>query len=131
MSLKKWYDEIGTEDGVFDVFDKKQFKLSTGILICSVINLRKEREDNLCIFCKNFEKENNLKKSEIENLYKDAPNFNKNLEKHIDIIKEQLGESEHQKLEFMHTLNRFIIEDDCAEDDYCLFEVIKDRLFCT
>ncbi len=130
MPLKKLYDEIGTKDGVFNVSDARGFKYSSGMLICSIINLRKEnQEKELCEFCENFEKENNLTEDEIESLYKDSQNFKKNLEKHIDIIKKQLANREHEKLEFMHTLNRFIIEDDCDIDDYRVFETIKNRLF--
>lgn len=130
MSLKKWYDAIGTKDGIFDVADIQQFKYAAGILICSIINLKKEdQSDELCAFCENFQKEHNLSDEDAQSLYKDAKNFDQNLEKNIDIIKTQLQGSEHKKLEFMHTLNRFIIEDDCDEDDYCIFEVIKEKLF--
>ena len=40
MSLKKWYDSIGTKDGIFDVEDIKGFRFSTGILICSIVNYK-------------------------------------------------------------------------------------------
>lgn len=130
MALKKWYDEIGTEDGIFDVFDIEQFKYAAGILICSIINLRKEyQSEELCKFCEYMQKEYKLSDKEAHNLYKDAANFDQNLDKHVDIIKTQLGDSEYQKLEFMRILNRFIIEDGCDEGDYCVFEVIKTKLF--
>ncbi len=129
MSLKKWYDSIGAKDGVLDVADTKQFKYSAGIVICSIVNLRKDKPDDLCNFCKNFQKEQNLSDKEANDLFKDAKNFHTNLDKHINMIKAELGHSEHEKLEFMHILNKFIIQDHCDDSDYVVFETVKQKLF--
>ncbi len=130
MSLKKWYDDIGNEDGVFDVADIKKFKYAAGMLICQIVNFKEvHQNDELCQFCNDMQKEHNLSDNEAQNLYKERKNFDKNLEKNIDIIKTQLDGSEFKKLEFMRILNHFIVEDDCDADDYCIFEVIKEKLF--
>ncbi|MCH9813331.1 MAG: hypothetical protein K0U47_05235 [Epsilonproteobacteria bacterium] len=130
MSLKKWYDAIGTKNDIFDVKDVKEFKYATGILICNIVNLKKEDpSEELCMFCDNFQKEYQLSDEEAQGLYKDVQNFDQNLEKYIAVIKSHLHGSEHKKLDFMHTLNRFIIKDECDDQDYCVFEVIKEQLF--
>ncbi len=130
MPLRKWYDEIDNEGENKDLADNRQFKYSVGVLICSIISLRKkDQSDELCEFCENFKKEFKLSDVEAKSLYKDNQNFDQNLDKHINIIKEQLKGKEHKKLELMRTFNRFIIEDDCDRDDYTVFEVIKKKLF--
>jgi hypothetical protein len=129
MSLEKWYDSIGTQDGVLSVADPKQFKYSAGIVICSIVNLRKDKPDELCKFCQNFQKDQNLSDEEAESLFKDAKTFHTNLDKHIAMIKAELGHSDHKQLEFMHILNRFIIQDNCDDSDYVVFETVKQKLF--
>lgn len=130
MSIKKWYDSIGTKDGIFDVADIKAFRFATGVLICSIVNYKKEHKNNeLCSFCESFQKEYNLTDQEADELYKNVENFEANIDKHLAVIKEQLKGSIHKKLEFMHTLNRFIVEDDCDDEDYAIFEMIIKKLF--
>ncbi len=130
MSLKKWYDSIGTKDGIFDVADIKAFRFSTAVLICSMVNYHKDNKCNeLCAFCDNFQKEQNLSDEEAMRLYKNVENIESNIDKQIAVIKEQLKGSNYKKLEFMHTLNRFIVEDDCDDGDYSIFEMIIKKLF--
>ncbi len=130
MPLRKWYDEIDNEGENRDLADNRQFKYSVGVLICSIISLRKkDQSDELNEFCENFKNEFKLSEIEAQSLYKDNQNFDQNLDKHINIIKEQLKGKEHKKLELMRIFNHFIIEDDCDKDDYSVFEVIKKKLF--
>ncbi len=130
MSLKKWYDSIGTKDGIFDVENIKGFRFATGVLICSIVNHKKELKcDELCDFCDSFQKEQGLSDEEAERLYKNIEDFEANIDEHIAVIKEQLKGSNYKKLEFMHTLNRFIVEDNCDDGDYSIFEMIIKKLF--
>lgn len=130
MTLQKWFDAIGTEESIFDVKDVEAFKHATGALICSIIDLKKEDQSpDLIAFYDRFQKAEDLSSEEASALYKDADNFESNVARYVESIKDQLGNSDHKKLEFMHALNRFIIEDDCDDKDYCVFEAIKEKLF--
>ncbi|HIP02811.1 MAG TPA: hypothetical protein EYH01_02870 [Campylobacterales bacterium] len=130
MSLKKWYDSIGTKDGIFDVADIQGFRFATGVLICSIVNYQKENKGNeLCDFCNSFQKEQKLSDEEVGRLYKNVENLESNIDEQIAVIKEQLKGSNYKKLEYMHTLNRFIVEDNCDDGDYSIFEMIIKKLF--
>lgn len=130
MSLKKWYDSIGTKDGIFDVADIKAFRFSTGVLICSIVNYQKDNKQNeLSDFCDAFQKEQNISDQDAIRLYKNVDNIEANIDEQLVVIKEQLKGSNYKKLEFMHTLNRFIVEDECDEGDYSIFEMIIKKLF--
>ncbi len=130
MSLKKWYDSIGTKGGIFDVEDNKAFRFATGVIICSIVNHNKKHmNDELSEFCDFFKKEQGLSDEEAKSLYVEVDDFDKNLLKQIKVIKEQLKDSSYKKLEFMHTLNRFIVEDNCNDEDYQCFETILEKLF--
>jgi hypothetical protein len=130
MSIKKWYDSIGTKNGIFDVEDIKAFRFATGVLICSIVNHNKKHmNDELADFCNSFKKEQGLSDEEAKRLYEEVEDFDANLEKQIAVIKSQLKDSSYKKLEFMHTLNRFIIEDDCDDEHYSCFETIIEKLF--
>lgn len=130
MPLRRWYDSIGTKDGIFDVADVKAFRFTTGVLICSIVNYQKvNKRSELCDFCDSFQKEQKLSDEDAVRLYKNVENFEANIDEHIAVIKEQLEGSNYKKLEFMHTLNRFIVEDDCDDGDYSIFEMIMKKLF--
>ena len=130
MSLKRWYDSIGTKDGIFDVEDIKSFRFATGILICSIVNHNKKHmNEDLNEFCDFFKQEQGLSELEAKNLYEDVKDFDANIDKQISVIKTQLKDSNYKKLEFMHTLNRFIIKDNCSSDDYTCFETLIEKLF--
>jgi hypothetical protein len=130
MSLKSWYSSIGTKDGIFDVEDIKGFRFATGVIICSIVNHnRKHMNSELSEFCDFFKKEQNMSNEDAKNLYEEVKDFDANLQKYVDIVKEQLKNSSYKKLEFMHTLNRFIVEDDCDDRDYQCFETILEKLF--
>ena len=130
MSLKKWYDSIGTKDGIFDVEDIKGFRFSTGVLICSIVNYKNELKcDEVCNFCKSFQKEQGLSDQDVDKFYKNVDDFEVNIDKHLKVIKAQLKGSNYKKLEFMHILNRFIVEDNCHDSAYEIFDMIIKKLF--
>ena len=130
MSLKKWYDSIGTKNGIFDVEDIKSFRFATGVLICSIANYKnKHNSEMLSEFCTYFQKEQELTNQEADKLYRNIDDFESHIDKYLEIIKTQLKGSIHKKLEFMHTLNRFIVEGKCDDEDYKNFEMILKKLF--
>jgi septal ring factor EnvC (AmiA/AmiB activator) len=133
MSLKKWYGSIGTKDGIFDVEDIKAFRFATGVLICSIVNRQKDHQQSQEVkeFCESFKKEQNLSDKEAKELFVDVKDFDAHIDKQIAVIKLQLKDSNHKKLEFMHTLNRFIVENDCTDGDYTCFQMVLKKLFDT
>ena len=128
MTVKQWYDSIGKKDSIFDVRDPEKFKEATAAILCNILHLDSaQKKDELQEFCTLLEKDAQFDKTKLSSSSQDA--LKSNIEKHTEVIKEQLDNDKVKMMEFMRMLNRFIMVDKCKEEDYCIFEKVKELLF--
>ncbi len=121
MTIKQWFALIGKEDTIFDVPDPIAFKEATSNILCNILHLENtHRREELKDFC------DLLQPKEIS---KDKDMIKKDIAANVKIIKDQLQNDEYKMLQFMKMLNRFIIVDNCKDEDYCVFEEVKSLLF--
>jgi uncharacterized tellurite resistance protein B-like protein len=128
MTVKQWYDSIGKRDSIFDVKDPEKFKEATASILCNILHLdsaqEKEELQDFCTFVKNDAK---ISEEKLSASSQDA--LKSNIETHTKVIKEQLDNDKVKMMEFMRMLNRFIMVDKCKEEDYCIFDKVKELLF--
>ena len=122
MTIRQWYDSIGKKGSIFDVEDPKKFKEAVVSILCSVLHINSsDKIDELKEFCA-------LVKGSVKPNGKNS-DIDKHIYEKVKVIKEQLKNDKYKMLEFMKMLNRFIIVDECKEEDYCIFEKVKKILF--
>ncbi len=127
--IKQWFDTLGSE-GVLEPQNPERFKKATASIICSIINFGDvSDQDGLCKFCDLFQEEFHIDEEDARKLFKDSAYVEINLRKNAQIIKEELKNDEYKLMEFMKILNRFIIIDECKDEDYCIFSELKTHLF--
>ncbi len=130
MTVRQWYDSIGEKDSVFDVEDPGKFKEATAAILCNILHLdSSKKRDELKEFCSIVRQSLDLDEEKAAELFQNRDDIDKNIYKHTKVIKQQLDNDKYKMLEFMKMLNRFIIVDDCKEEDYCIFEKVKEMLF--
>ncbi len=130
MTVRQWYDSIGEKDSVFDVENPEKFKEATAAILCNVLHLdSSKKRDELKEFCSIVRHSLEIDDEKAAELFQNRANIDKNIYKYTRIIKKELKDDKYKMLEFMKMLNRFIIVDDCKEEDYCIFEKVKEMLF--
>jgi len=128
-TMKQWFDSLDSED-TFQPKNRENFKRATASIICSIINFNAvDDKDELCKFCDLFKEEFHIDEDTAEKLFEDTKYVKENLEKNAQIIKEELNNNEYKMMEYMEMLNRFIIVDNCKDEDYCIFDELKTQLF--
>ncbi len=128
MTIKQWYDSIGKEGSIFDVKDPKKFKEATAAILCNILHLESAQErEELQEFCTLLKQDANIAKEKLSSESQDT--LKSNIEKHTKVVKEQLEGDKIKMLEFMRMLNRFIMVDKCKEEDYCIFDKVRELLF--
>ncbi len=129
VELKKWFDLLESDE-ILKPKNPERFKEAVAGIVCSIINFSKiEDKEKLDKFCELFEREFHIPKERAYELFKDESTVEKNLKKNALIIKDELDNDEFKLLRFMRVLNRYIMVDDCKEDDYCIFEELQKLLF--
>ncbi len=130
MHIKDWLDKIGHEQNIFEVEDPKALQEAAAGIICHIINFDNvENRDELSKVCDLFQKEFHLDADKAKAILGDERNFKENIEKFVKVVRKQLGDDEVKKLQFMKMLNKFIIVDNCKDEDYCIFDRVKELLF--
>ncbi len=128
MTIKQWYDSIGKEGSIFDVKDPEKFKEATAAILCNILHLESAQEkEELQEFCTLLKYDEHMEKEKLSSSSQDA--LKSNIEKFTKIVKEQLEDDKIKMLEFMRMLNRFIMVDKCKEEDYCIFDKVRELLF--
>ncbi len=128
MTVQQWYEMIGQKDSVFDVPDPDKFKNATAVILCNILHLESVTEkEELQKFCTLLKKDAGIEKGKLDT--KDKVKLKSSIEEATQIIKEQLENDPVKMMEFMRMLNRFIMVDKCREDDYCIFEEVRELLF--
>jgi len=128
-AMKKWFDSLDTDE-TFAPKNPDLFKRATASIVCSIVNFNDVKEkDALCKFCDIFKEEFHIDEETAQKLFKDSTYVQENLEKNVHTIREELEGDEYKLMEYMKMLNKFIIVDHCKEEDYCIFEELKTKLF--
>jgi uncharacterized tellurite resistance protein B-like protein len=131
-SIQTWYNSLNDENTLFKVEDPVAFKEATAAILCNIINLKHvQKKDELHEFCDLFKSEFHLSDEDAQKIFDNSADIQSNIEKYTAIIKEQLDGDEYKMMAFMKMLNRFIIIDKCKEEDYCVFEKVKEQLFAS
>ncbi len=128
MTIRQWYDSIGKEGSIFDVKDPEKFKEATAVILCNILHLESAQErEELQEFCTLLKQDANIAKKKLSSESQDT--LKSNIEKYTKVVKEQLAGDKIKMLEFMRMLNRFIMVDKCKEEDYCIFDKVRELLF--
>jgi len=128
MTVQQWYDSIGKKDSVFDVSDPEKFKEATARILCHILHFDSvQQRDELQQFCTLLK---NDAKIDTEKLpAANEADIRSDIESAAQVIKAQLGGDQIKMMEFMKMLNRFIMVDKCKEEDYCIFDKVRELLF--
>ena len=129
-SIQTWYNSLNDENTLFKVEDPVAFKEATAAILCSILDLKHvKKKDELHQFCDLFKAEFHLSDEDTKKIFNNSKNMESTIKKYTKIIKEQLNGDEYKMMAFMKMLNRFIIIDKCKEEDYCIFDKVKEQLF--
>ncbi len=108
--------------------DEKEFKLASATLVCdvvhNVINSDKKQQQR---YCQLFQDRLNLPVDELERIKSSIDIDRATVDEKIVYIKEALGNSRYEIMEFLKILNRFIVLDGCNRESYMEFEIIRDK----
>ncbi len=128
MTVRQWYDSIGNEGSIFDVAHPERFKEATAAILCNILHLDSaQQKEELQEFCTLLQNDAGIDKEKLSSVTQ--ANLKSNIEKYTRIVKEELGDDKVKMMEFMRMLNRFIMVDKCKEEDYCIFEKVRELLF--
>ncbi len=130
MTVQQWYDSIGKKDSVFDVADPEKFKEATARILCHILHLDSvQQRDELQEFCTLLKEDAHMDAQKRS--VREEADIRSDIESAAQVIKAQLGGDQIKMLEFMKMLNRFIMVDKCKEEDYCIFDKVRELLFDT
>ncbi len=128
MTAQQWYESIGTKDSVFSAKNPERFKKATAQILCNILHLdsatKREELQNLCEL---LHSDANMEKEQLDGVAQ--AQLHSNIEAAAKIVKEELGNDPVRMMEFMRMLNRFIMVDKCKEEDYCIFDRVRELLF--
>ena len=128
MTVQQWYDMIGQKDSLFDVQHPDRFKNATAVILCNILHLDSVTEkEELQEFCTLLKKDAGTLDTKLDTT--DKAGLRSNIEEAAQVIKEELQNDPVRMMEFMRMLNRFIMVDQCREEDYCIFEEVRELLF--
>ncbi len=110
--------------------DNDKLKISVAVLLCHIINaddIKSDKEINK--FHKIFEKEFNTSKDESIAIYQKIKELNGELNNNIEQIHNELGDDAIVKGKIMQILNEMILSDGIEDNEYKIFEEIREKLF--
>ncbi|GAA0406023.1 hypothetical protein GCM10009133_13350 [Cocleimonas flava] len=126
--LREWFDELGH----LNHLDKKDITLQRAfaVVIYHVINADKvETEKEKKRFSSFFKNDFSLDNLEIDQLHREASQFDKDFDTYLDVLKEKIGAYPEVELKLMQTLNSIMVTEGFNEKEFLEFEKIRDALF--
>ena len=109
---------------------EKQLKESVGTLLAHIIKVdNRDIEKEAPLFCKIMGENFDCSSEEAKTFLHNIIDRDYDLNKHVDIINTALCEDKLSKFHLLEQLNHIIYSDTIGEEDYKIFENIKDKLF--
>jgi len=109
---------------------EKQLKESVGTLLAHIIKIdNRDIEKEAPLFCEIMGQNFDCSTEEAKTFLYDIMDKDYDLDRHVEIINSALCEDKLSKFHLLEQLNHIIYSDTIAEEDYKLFENIKDKLF--
>ncbi len=109
---------------------EKRIKESVGTLLAHIIKVdHRDIEKEAPLFCEIMGQNFDCSEEEARAFLEEVIDKEYDLDKHIDIINQALCEDKLSKYHLLEQLNHIIYSDKISEEDYKIFEDIKNRLF--
>ncbi len=109
---------------------EKRIKESVGTLLAHIIKVdHRDIEKEAPLFCEIMGQNFDCTEEEARVFLEEVIDREYDLDKHIDIINQALCEDKLSKYHLLEQLNHMIYSDKISEEDYKIFEDIKNRLF--
>jgi len=111
---------------------EKKIKESVGTLLAHIIKVdNRDVKKEAPLFCEIMGQNFECNSDEAETFLYAMMNKEYDLDKHIGIIKDALRDDKLSKYHLLEQLNHIIYSDTISEEDYKVFEEIKERLFAS
>jgi len=109
---------------------EKKLKESVGTLLAHIIKIdNRDVEKEAPLFCEIMGQNFDCNPDEAETFLYAMMNKEYDLDDHIEIINNALCDDKLSKFHLLEQLNHIIYSDKISEEDYKIFEDIKERLF--
>jgi len=109
---------------------ENKIKESVGTLLAHIIKVdNRDVKKEAPLFCELMGKNFDCNHEEAETFLYAMMNKEYDLDEHIEIINDALCEDKLSKFHLLEQLNHIIYSDTIREDDYKVFDDIKNRLF--
>jgi uncharacterized tellurite resistance protein B-like protein len=109
---------------------EKQLKESVGTLLAHIIKVdNRDIEKEAPLFCEIMGQNFDCSTEEAKTFLYEIMDKDYDLDRHVEIINTALCEDKLSKFHLLEQLNHIIYSDTIGEEDYKLFENIKDKLF--
>jgi len=109
---------------------ENKLKESVGTLLAHIIKIdNRDVAKEAPLFCEIMGQNFDCSTEEAETFLHALMSKEYNLDEHIDIINDALCEDQLSKFHLLEQVNHIIYSDTISEEDYKIFEDIKERLF--
>jgi len=109
---------------------EKRIKESVGTLLAHIIKVdHRDIEKEAPLFCEIMGQNFDCTEEEARAFLEEVIDREYDLEKHIEIINQALCDDKLSKYHLLEQLNHMIYSDKISEEDYKIFEDIRNRLF--
>ena len=109
---------------------EKKLKESVGTLLAHIIKVdNRDLSKEAPLFCEMMGQNFDCSEEEAESFLHDLMNREYDLDEHIEIINNALCEDKLSKFHLLEQVNHMIYSDTISDEDYKVFEDIKNRLF--
>ncbi|BAF73130.1 TerB family tellurite resistance protein [Sulfurovum sp. NBC37-1] len=109
---------------------EKKIKESVGTLLAHIIKVdHRDIEKEAPLFCKIMGQDFDCSPEEAKAFLYKIKDEEYDLDRHIEIINQALCDDKLSKFHLLEQLNHIIYSDDISEEDYKIFEDIKNKLF--
>ncbi|QOR62154.1 TerB family tellurite resistance protein [Sulfurovum sp. ST-21] len=109
---------------------EKKIKESVGTLLAHIIKIdKRDLEKEAPLFCDIMGQNFDCNPEEAKTFLHDIMEKDYDLDKHVEIINQALADDKLSKYHLLEQLNHIIYSDKISEEDYRIFENIKERLF--
>jgi len=109
---------------------EKKIKESVGTLLAHIIKVdNRDIEKEAPLFCEIMGQDFECSEEEAKAFLSEIINKEYDLDKHLEIINQALCDDKLSKFHLLEQINHMIYSDEISEEDYKIFEDIKNRLF--